>query len=109
MYSSNYMYHHEKEELHGFLAKADQESGKKRPAVLVAHDWSGRNDFACQKAQMLADMGYVGFALDMYGDAKVGATDEECSSLMTPFVQDRKLLQERMLLALEAMKKAVSH
>ena len=34
--------------LEGYYA-VDDKSSHKRPAVLVVHDWSGRNDFACQK------------------------------------------------------------
>lgn len=76
----------------------------KKPGILVAHDWSGRNDFACQKAKTLAKLGYVGYALDMYGKNKVGKTKEEKQSLMQPLVQDRAKLQQRMVLAVDAMK-----
>lgn len=86
----------------GFCAYPDF-TNEKKPAILVAHDWSGRNDFACNKAKLLAEMGYIGFALDMYGQAKIGNTKEEKTALMQPLMQDRKLLQSRILKALETV------
>ncbi len=41
-----------------------------RPGVLVVHEWWGHNDYVRQRARMLAELGYVALALDMYGDGK---------------------------------------
>lgn len=90
--------------LEGYCAFDNRTSGKK-PAVLVAHDWSGRNDFACQKAEKLAEMGYVGFALDMYGQGKTGKTTEEKMALMQPLISDRAALRKRILAAFETVDK----
>ena len=79
--------------------------GKMKPIVLIAHDWSGRNDFARIKADKLAALGYIGFALDMYGKGRVGQTNEEKMALMNPLIQDRASLQRRINAALEAAKK----
>lgn len=102
MYQSNYNYQDGTQELVGFLAYNESKNAP-RPAVIVAHDWTGRNDFACQKASRLAELGYVGFALDMYGDAKLGTTNEEKMALMTPLASDRRLLQQRVRAAFEAV------
>lgn len=56
-------------ELQGFLAWDDAVSGK-RPGVLVVHEWWGLADHARDRAKMLAELGYVAFALDMYGEGK---------------------------------------
>jgi dienelactone hydrolase len=88
--------------LEGYCALDDSKPGKK-PAVIVMHDWSGRNDFACQKAEQLAELGYVGFALDMYGMGRVGKTTEEKQALMKPLAADRALLRQRVLAAYEAV------
>lgn len=103
MHIEDYVYHHNDEALHGFLAYNEQDK-KARPAVLVAHDWSGRNDFAREKAKMLADLGYVGFALDMYGSGRTGETTEEKKALMNPLATDRQFLRERILAGFEAIK-----
>jgi dienelactone hydrolase len=90
--------------LEGFYSYDEKKSGN-RPLVLVAHDWSGRNEFAEKKAQKLAELGYIGFAIDMFGKGKIGKTKEEKMALITPFMNDRELLKKRILAALEAAKK----
>lgn len=89
--------------LEGYYVYDDKHTGK-RPAILVAHDWSGKNDFACHKADQLAELGYVGFALDMFGKGKIGTTKEEKSALIQPLVQNRLELQKRILAAYETVK-----
>lgn len=74
------------------------------PIILIAHDWSGRNAFAEDKAALLASMGYIGFAIDLYGEGRTGQTNEEKSALMQPLVQDRGLLKSRLRAAYEAAK-----
>jgi len=81
--------------LKGFYAVKEGKM-KPRPAVIVTHDWTGRNEFACEKAQLLAQLGYVGFAIDMYGDAKLGKTVDEKTQLIQPFLQRRQKLQQRI-------------
>lgn len=49
----------------------DDATNDKRPGVLVVHEWWGLDDYAKMRAEMLAKMGYVAFACDMYGDGKV--------------------------------------
>jgi dienelactone hydrolase len=90
--------------LEGYYAY-DDKIREKRPAVLIAHDWSGKNEFACKKADKLAELGYLGFALDMYGKGKIGNTKDEKVALITPFMQDRASLQKRILAAFNTVKK----
>jgi len=90
-------------ELEGFLAY-DEAYGEKRPAVLIAHAWGGQGDFERQKARDLAELGYAGFALDLYGVGRRGGTKEENAALMQPFLDDRALLARRMGAALETLK-----
>jgi dienelactone hydrolase len=90
-------------ELEAYVA-FDEAITQKRPCVLVAHDWTGRRDYACAGAKRMAELGYVGFALDVYGKGIFGKDDDAQgnSDLMTPFVNDRALLRRRMLAALAA-------
>jgi dienelactone hydrolase len=74
------------------------------PAVLISHDWSGRNEFALRKARRLAWHGYAAFALDMYGGGKRGKTTEENQALMAPFMADRAALGKRIGAALAAVR-----
>ncbi len=81
-------------QLEGFAAYPSQ---KKHPAVILCHAWKGRDDFICEKAKLIANWGYVGFALDMYGKGIVGKSKEENAALKQPFLSDRKMLQKRVL------------
>lgn len=91
--------------LEGYLAY-DQKASSPRPAVLVAHDWSGRRDLACAGAERAAELGYVGFALDLFGKGVFGRTgdSEGNAALIRPFVEDRGLLRSRMQAALRAVR-----
>lgn len=53
----------------GHLAVDDQRTGK-RPAVLIAHEGPGLDDHAKGRAERLAGLGYIAFALDYHGDGK---------------------------------------
>lgn len=90
--------------LEGYLAW--DESQGKRPVVLVAHDWTGRRELACQAAEKLVPLGYAGFALDMYGKGVFGkeADVEGNAALMGPFATDRALLRRRINAALAAVR-----
>jgi len=74
------------------------------PAVIVIHDWTGKNEFACKKAEKLAKLGYAGFALDMYGKGKIGNTKEEKMALMQPLISDRSTLLTRILAAYDTVR-----
>jgi dienelactone hydrolase len=87
--------------LEGFAAHTIPE---KRPAVILCHAWSGRDHYVCEKAEMLARWGYFGFALDMYGKGVLGKSKEENARLKKPFLEDRALLQRRLLKALETVR-----
>lgn len=63
-------YEHDGTKLEGFFAWDDSIKGA-RPGVLVVHEWWGLNDYARKRATQLAELGYVAFALDMYGQGKV--------------------------------------
>jgi dienelactone hydrolase len=89
--------------LEAFFAFDDALSGR-RPAVLINHTWAGRDKFVEEKAKKLAALGYVGFAVDMYGKGVLGTDAEECAALMQPFMADRLLLRKRMQAALSAVK-----
>lgn len=89
--------------LEGLLAWDDTIDGA-RPGVLVSHAWSGRTEFEEGKARKLAGLGYVALALDLYGKGVRGNSVEENSALMQPFLEDRAMLQRRLLLALRTLR-----
>lgn len=82
----------------------DDTTEDRRPAVLICHAWGGRNEFVAEKAKKIAELGYVGFAIDMYGKGILGSGVEENEKLMQPFMDDRRMLQQRIHAALSAVK-----
>lgn len=71
----------------GYLAWDDAAKGK-RPGVLVVHEWWGMNDHARAQARRLAEAGYVGFALDMFGSGKVAAHPKDAMAFVQEATKD---------------------
>ena len=95
MYKEEIEYTCEGTKLYGTLYSPSKNE-KKRPGILVVHAWRGKDDFTCEKAQMLAELGYVGFAVDLYGKKTPALSNEEAGQLMLPLWMNRALLQERI-------------
>ena len=91
------------EVLEGYMAWGDRVNSPK-PGILIGHAWSGRSSFECKKAELLAELGYVGFALDIYGKGISGTNNTENAALMKPFLDNREILQRRANLALTTLK-----
>lgn len=96
-------YEHQGAALEGLLAYDSTQTGE-RPAVIICHAWAGRTDFEVGFAERLANLGYAGFALDLYGKGVVGTSAEENQNLMTPFVEDRAMLRSRLLHVVDVVK-----
>jgi dienelactone hydrolase len=95
-------YHHAGVRFEAFVALPEGIPAGGCPAVLVAHTWAGRGAFECGKARALAELGYVGVALDLYGEARVGSGPDENRALMQPLLEDRGVLRGRLLAGLAA-------
>jgi dienelactone hydrolase len=67
--------------LRGYLA-FDAKGAGRRPGVLVFHEGLGLGDFAMARARMLADMGYVAFAADMFGERRQARNLQEVANLV---------------------------
>ena len=72
------------------------------PGVMVCHAWAGRGEFEIGEARSIAEEGYAAFAVDLYGKGVLGRSKDENMRLMTPFMQDRAMLQARLKVALKA-------
>lgn len=86
----------------GFLAHDSSIKGPK-PGVIIAPAWRGQDDFARKKAEYLAELGYVGFAADIYGDGKTVTSDEDAFANMSPLFLDRQLLRDRINAGFDTM------
>lgn len=96
-------YEHDGTILEGLFAWDTVVSGA-RPGVLVSHAWAGRGDFENDKAKQLAGLGYSALALDLYGKGVRGSGPEENAGLMQPFLDNRQMLQQRLLVALNTLR-----
>src|SRR3954467_8070755 len=64
----------------GYLAYDDAKAGP-RPGVLVVHEWWGLDDYIRTRTRQLAELGYVAFAPDMYGEGKTTRDPKEAGAL----------------------------
>ena len=89
--------------LEGYLAYDTGIQGK-RPGVLIVPDWMGPGKFSNERAEALAKLGYVAFAVDIYGKDVRPKDAKEAGAQAGKFKGDRKLLRERVLAGLEVLK-----
>jgi len=90
--------------LQGYLAYNDFFKGK-RPAVLVVHEWWGLNHYARSRVEQLAAMGYVAFALDMYGEGKATTHPSQAGEWSKQIRSNVKKWQQRAIAGLEVLRK----
>jgi dienelactone hydrolase len=81
-----------------------KEDGKAvKPGILVVHEWWGLNDYAKMRADMLADLGYVAMAVDMFGDGKVYETAADAQNAAGYIFSHPDLLKERITKAYDIL------
>lgn len=87
----------------GYMAYPENVEGKK-PGILVVHEWWGHNDYARKRADMLADLGYVALAVDMYGDGKQASHPEDAQKFAMSVMGNLETARARFMKALETLK-----
>ena len=90
--------------LQGYLAYDDALPGKV-PGVLVVHEWWGLNSYARGRAEKLAELGYVAFAVDMYGKGKSTTHPDQAAAWMKAINSNMDTWQKRALAGLEILRK----
>src|ERR1700731_3405362 len=88
--------------LRGYLAYDEKKSGK-RPGVLVMPEAFGLGEHAKKRAERLAELGYVAFAGDPYGNGIEVASLPEAMKLATPLFSDPAKLRKRGRAALDRL------
>jgi dienelactone hydrolase len=82
-----------------YISPSDQ-----APFLLLIHDWDGLTDYEVKRANMLADMGYAVFALDLFG-AGVRPTEVKDKRQHTgELYKDREKMRALMKGALDTAK-----
>ena len=90
--------------LKGYIAY-DDKSIEKRPGVLVVHEWGGHNEYTRKRADMLAELGYVALAVDMYGDGKKADHPEDAGKFAGEVMKNLPAMKARFMAALDFLKK----
>jgi dienelactone hydrolase len=90
--------------LKGYLAEDTAMQGK-RPAVLVVHEWWGQNDYARNRARMLAGLGYVALAVDMFGDGKTAAHPDDAGKFAGEVMKNKTMGEARFNAAIDLVRK----
>lgn len=97
-------YEHQGTVCQGFVAYDEVLEGK-RPGVIVIHEWNGINPQILERCRMLAKLGYVAFAADIYGKGIRPATAKESAQQAGIYRADRALMRARANAALEEIRK----
>ncbi|HSW54333.1 MAG TPA: dienelactone hydrolase family protein [Ignavibacteriaceae bacterium] len=84
--------------LKGYLAYDKNIEGK-RPGVLVVHEWWGHNDYARQRARMLAELGYTALAVDMFGEGQKADHPEDAQKFASAIFSNVQMGEQRFLAA----------
>lgn len=90
--------------LEGYLAYDDSLKGKV-PGVLIAHEWTGIGPYVKKRAERIASLGYVGFAIDIYGKDIRPKDAKEAAALASIYRSNRRLMRERVRAGLEELKR----
>ena len=96
-------YEHEGATLEGYLAYDDALTGP-RPGIVIVHQWMGLTDNEKMRAKMLAGMGYVALAADVYGKGVRPNTREEAAAEAGKYYSNRDLLRHRVQAAVDVLR-----
>lgn len=89
-------------EMSGFIAYDEKIAGE-RPGVLVVHEGWGLGEYVMDRAKMLAELGYVAFAADMYGDRRQMSKADEAMAAIAELRANPPKLRTRARAALAAL------
>ena len=85
----------ENKEYKGYLAWNDSLSAAS-PGILVFPEWWGLNSYIKKRTEQVAELGYLAFGVDMYGDGKKVDNPEEAGSLMNEVLADKQTIKTRV-------------
>ncbi|MFN9719668.1 MAG: dienelactone hydrolase family protein [Planctomycetota bacterium] len=89
--------------LEGFIAWDSAKSGR-MPGVMVVHQWMGLTDYEKGRCRQLAELGYVAFAVDIYGQGIRPTSMQDAAKQSGIYKTDRQLYRHRLNLGLTQLK-----
>lgn len=90
--------------LSGYLVYDDSIGGR-RPGVLVVHEWWGLNDYVRRRAEKLAALGFVAFAVDMYGRGRHTQHPQQAGEWAKEISSNKTLWRKRAQAGLAVLRK----
>jgi dienelactone hydrolase len=87
----------------GYIAY-DNSNQDKRPGILIVHEWWGHNEYARKRARMLAELGYVALAVDMYGDGKKADHPDDAQKFAMAVMSNLESAKMRFTAAMKLLK-----
>jgi dienelactone hydrolase len=69
---------------------------KKRPVVVIVHDWNGIDAYEKMRADMVAKLGYIAFCADIYGKGIRPANTQESAAEAGKYYGDPALFRQRV-------------
>ena len=103
LHTESIEYKHGETTLEGWLAYDASIKGK-RPGVLIVHQWKGLSDYEQNRAAMLAKLGYVVFAVDIYGKGIRPTNPKDAGAEAGKYKSNRALLRARVQAGLAILK-----
>ncbi len=80
-------------------------AGAHAPLILLVHDWDGVTAYEIKRSEMLRELGYSVFALDLYGTGVRPKSVDEKKKLTTALYNNRSRMRTLLLGGVEAAKK----
>lgn len=94
---------HKGKKLIGYVAKP--KAAGNAPVVLVVHEWWGQTDYPRKRAQMLAELGYIALAVDMYGDRSIADHPKDAKAFMMKTLKNIDETEAKFMTAMDFAKK----
>ncbi len=88
--------------MNGYLAHPANVKGQK-PGILIVHEWWGHNEYTRKRADMLADLGYVALAVDMYGNGKEAKHPDDAKKFSGMVMQNMPAAEKRFQAAYDLL------
>lgn len=84
------------EQYEGYFTEASDPEG----LVLIIHDWDGLTEYERKRADMLAELGYDAFAVDLYGEGNRPAETSAKKAETEKLYNDREKMRSLILASL---------
>ena len=90
--------------LQGFAAWDPAKVTQPAPGILIVHQWMGLTEYEKTRCKQLADLGYVAFALDIYGQGVRPENPKQAAEFAGIYKKDRALYRRRLNLGLQKLR-----